>query len=290
MKKTYNREDHLKSLRQATNKFSYDKKINKAYFTYLCDIYSGIDWRNFKPWVKFKFFRRWFVAMSDEYKGAYLKHESLILKQYPDRENVDGIINYAPSGMYIYGQDSPTKETGVINSLIKNLFNLPLGSGRNFFLRTSDEMFEDKPVKKLSTEDVPQELEILKRFEKVAKKESDSQKFLLINVKYPSKLILEKIKVMINEEQKEYYLKYPELEKIYMKRTKDNKETTYPFDEWERYLKVYISKQRGIKTRELAEQYYSEMHVDPKRQILRDNQNAKKLSQNAVAGDFPGKY
>lgn len=134
----------------------------------------------------------------------------------------------------------------------------------------------------------PIEIDLISDLEKY--KYIDPMRFYSIDIKYPLKVIWNELKKLIKDDQQEWFTKRPEVKPHFIKETKDGRLDTYPFDEWERYLKVYMLKQQGKTTNELAKQFYSEYHQDPKRQLLRDYDKSKKLSQNALNGNFPGKY
>lgn len=114
----------------------------------------------------------------------------------------------------------------------------------------------------------------------------------------PIEQLIEDFKKIVVELQEKYFKNHPEdrtpefghigykEDKYSTKRMK-----SFPFDEWERYYKVYVMFVRGKKQREIAKQFFPNDAVGSgEAKISQDIKKAKKLINNAWEGDFPGKY
>jgi hypothetical protein len=122
----------------------------------------------------------------------------------------------------------------------------------------------------------------------------DPLKIFLVDVRHNfQKEILPGLKEMIAAEQDLYFRKHQNEESLFRKLMRDGRTDAYPFDDWERYLKVYMLKKGGETSKQIEELFYPEnyrMLTSSTRQVFKDAQHAHKLSQNAIKGNFPGKY
>lgn len=266
-------------------KYTIDEK--RTYYEELYKLFIQIEWRQLYPWHRFDFLRQCFVFVSDEYLKANLKYE-LLKKQFvhvpiPPINDLMDIENeydyFDKKGKRFY-----TVATDYFGEFISKEFI------NYFFKKQIPDTIKDASLGQsfIVQRTKPIEINLISDLEKY--KYIDPMRFYSIDIKYPLKVIWNELKKLIKDDQQEWFTKRPEVKPHFIKETKDGRLDTYPFDEWERYLKVYMLKQQGKTTNELAKQFYSEYHQDPKRQLLRDYDKSKKLSQNALNGNFPGKY
>ncbi|MCJ7804253.1 hypothetical protein MUP35_00760 [Patescibacteria group bacterium] len=119
-------------------------------------------------------------------------------------------------------------------------------------------------------------------------------KILFVDVRYsPQKVLLPQLKTFLEREQRNYFALHPEEKNAFIKVMRDGRSDAYPFDDWERYLKVYMLQKGGMTSTQIQEQLYQEnyrMLTPSTRQVFKDAQHARKLSENALRGDFPGEY
>jgi len=122
--------------------------------------------------------------------------------------------------------------------------------------------------------------------------------YLGVKLYRPEKELLEDFKNIMSELQEKYFQKYPDNKAPefghigYKKDLRSKKRPkSYPFDEWERYFKVYVMFELGKKQREIARQFFPQDAVGTgEGKISQDLKKARKLIKNAWEGDFPGKY
>ena len=285
-------------------KFTADEK--RAYFEELYNILKQTEWKHLQPWAKTDFFKCWFAAISDDLLKASCKYE-LLKNQYLIKKKVTKKLD--PLDMIRFLNEEQSKSGELLDSIILLFgiwlekyyldFSLRKGFSREF-LRSlfgdgedSIGWYNTMPVKKMDSFKEIDNLENISfrnAIERHGPRTKDALKILLIDIKPHTKTLLKQVEKIIEKEKQKYFEKYPEDKGLFVKKTKDGRDDTYPFDEWRRYLEVYILKQLGKTNRELAEQFYNKSNEKTIRQILRDNQKAKKLSINAVNINFPGTY
>lgn len=263
--------------------FSHNEK--RAYYEELYSIFNEVSWRTLPFWGKTIFFGRWFYVISDYYMREYKIYE-LMEREIPD-EKIFKLFNMRDKNTY--GNNKKEKLIDSFNCI--GFIPLPKEE-RDFFLKGTNILENEEIVSTPSIQDVKEIEHALNRIKngEYSRPDIEPLKLLYINVRYPIKQILTEVENIIKHEQKNYYSKFPEIEPSFIKKTKDGRNDSYPFDEWERYLKIYMLKKLGKTNRELAEQFYHTKNENTVRQVLRDNQKAKTLSKNAVEENFPGKY
>ncbi len=271
---------YLKLLNEELMDVEYSPDEKKAHFKWLYNLFGQINSKEFDPWERTSFFGKWFTVISNEYMKAFMKY-NLSLKQYFSQKKT-GKFTVPALG-----------EANIISFLTNLVLRLPV-----------DDLIEDTvkcgqhsifpPAKVFTIEEIKRELFNLNRFKRLYLNHGyASLRFQRINIQYPTEIILEKMRIIIEQEKQKYFSYFPEREPLVRKKTakgiRDVTANSYRFDEWERYLKVYMLKQQGVTSKTIGDQFYSK-NQDPLRQVKRDNQKAKILSNNAVAGNFPGKY
>jgi len=290
-------------------KYSTDEK--RVYFEELYNLSIQAQWKHLPPWERVKFFRRWFIAISEEYTKGYIKFEAIKKQHFSQKRTIN------PSELVTeHPWLNDNEEAYRLCVSASAVFDLSLGKllrDGSLVLYWLYPLYYDKssrfplsfpmpPVLHTSIEDALEGKRELEKWEKCGrtKKMMEAIKCFLIDVKYPAKVILEEIAKEVKEQQAQYFSKYPKDKSQFVKETVDGRTDTYPFDEWERYLKVYMLKQQGKSRTELAREFFPASRqiakaidsrmMNFKRQISTYSQKAKKLSKNAVTGNFPGKY
>jgi hypothetical protein len=281
-------------------KYTIDEK--RTYFEELYKLFIQIEWQQLYPWDRFRFLRQCFVFVSDEFLKANLKYE-LLRKQIVhvpvspindlDVETENDLLDMEDDYIwYVESSDYFDKKGKRFYTIAIDYFDEFISKEyiNYLFKKLIPDSIKDASLGQsfIAQRTTPKELDFISELEKY--KYIDPMRFYSIDIKYPLKVIWNELKKLIKDDQQKWFTKRPEGKPHYIKETKDGRHDTYPFDEWERYLKVYMLKQQGKTTNELAKQFYSKYHQDPKRQLLRDYNKAKKLSQNALNGNFPGKY
>jgi len=300
-KKKTTRSDFSK-LEQAVESITLTGDKKKAYFKELYTLFKKARWKKLPLLDKVGFFRNWFIAISDEYIKAYAQLE--VLKEYNQskiRESREASKKERSRDRYVEGLQL-TYEMNRAENALKGKFGMPCDKdGRQTFLKDiwtrnkaskkdTHQFFyspalQFPPIWETSHEEVTSIKEFLEPFKSISKDDNfpviGALKLCYINVQYPDEVIIEKLSEIVRSAKKKYSRKFPK---------GLQKKNQMPFEEWERYLKMYIRHRSGITQEELAEEYYSPKQKDPKRQIARDILNAKKLSQNALTTNFPDKY
>jgi len=135
---------------------------------------------------------------------------------------------------------------------------------------------------------------LCKKYRRNRKKELPGIVYLAVKIYKPKEQLIEQFSSLVSEYQDEYFKLHPEDKNIkfgHLERKVDGRSKSYPFDEWERYFKVYVMFELGKKQREIAEQFFPQDAVGSgEAKISQDLRKARKLIKNAWEGDFPGKY
>jgi len=136
--------------------------------------------------------------------------------------------------------------------------------------------------------------ELFEKYRKNRKKELPGIIYLAVKIYKPKEQLIEQFASLVSKYQDEYFKLHPEDKNIkfgHLERKVDGRSKSYPFDEWERYFKVYVMFELGKKQREIAEQLFPQAAVGSgESKISQDLRKARKLIKNAWEGDFPGKY
>lgn len=258
----------------------YTADEKKAYFEYLYKLFEETEIDHLPSWEKVEFFWRWFIVISEEYLKAYIKYK-LLKKQYGSLEIMEKkAIPFFRTVSELF-KFTPAERS--MNFYLKRDFSKDFMDRKKQFFGSPYTVTPILPVEKI-------DFKAKINLDTYPPEQREALRMLLVNVQYPDKVILNEIKEIINKEQEIYYSIYASKKPLFIKKTSNGRYDTYSFVNWIRYLKVYMLKQQGKKNSELLKQFYNRYLEDPKSQLLRDNRKAKKLSKNAVAGNFPGKY
>jgi hypothetical protein len=295
----------------------FQRVDDQTYFGALSQLHSIAAWQHLVPADKVRFFKNWYVAISEEYIKAF----SYFRRLHP---NFNGLAYYLDAAMHdekkftdyfgiksddliaklraacgnLFWKDIPETDR-YLYVLCRRVFGMHIdkaGMERDLRLSFRKQLVDRLDnVSAFSLETVPawistdsmnaETLMKLRRQVGVVP--------IFINVKYEVIDILESIKALIKKEQDLFFSQCLGRKSIYMKKDTLGRKDTYPFDEWARYLEIYILKQQGNKTDAVMQRFYPNFKIsgaDPYRQLRRDIQKAKKLSHNAITGIFPGKY
>ena len=284
----------------------FKKDDQKNYFKKLFELYVQTEWRHLQPWDKKEFFRLWFIAVSEEYMLAFMTFEEMF-KQFVEDEQ-QGKIGKHKDISWPADDDRADSFYNIARDVLELDIEEPQ---RSIWLSSQwqdNSSREDSEYMTIPSSP-PAKLTNLKEIEDYkkivyaknrGKEDSESyiifdsprfggERLLFINVQYPPKVVLHEIKKIVEEERTKYSTAYPRYASHFIKKMKNGRGDTYPFDEWERYLKMYMLKQMKIKLKEIAKHFYSERNQAPLRQVSRDCEEAEKLSRSAVAKKFPEK-
>jgi len=279
------------------------------YFKKLHELYSKSEWSHLSVPDRVVFFKRWFVAISDDYIKAFtmLKHLAPELTGWvylldtikADRKKFEEYFKRPFNGiMTKMRQDCNNKtwndfsiESRFFYVLSKQVFGLHVDEiGRDMDLNnafrtfTKDFQFSVPSAPAFVLDEPVSKEELLRLRGQVGVVP------VFINVKYPFNEVLAKVREIFKHEQNSYFERNPD-RALYIKEDITGRKVTNRFVEWERYLKIYMLKAQGTKTADLMKRFYDEHRGDdPERQLRRDIEKAARLSANAIAGNFPGQY
>ncbi len=292
----------------------------KAYHNELYNLFRQTKWNHLNPWEKFKFFKLWFIAISEEYMKAYIAYEKL-----HRRYEIKAAYEQAIHNRKIDKKDSPLlKALGSSVEWIRfdddasqfyfhsfKAFGFPVDiAWRSEYLK---EKWSKKGLKryeqlgfsnpKIVWQTTPEKVAKLYNVaepylnEVVSELKTSTFEFderspvrlFYVNVQYPKDEILKKLKKIVEERQKIYFSKHPGKKAIFVKQDIDGRKDTYPFEAWARYLKIYMLKQQKIINREIGKQFFPRDNY-PIRRVNTDKAKAENLSKNALSDNFPGEY
>ena len=279
-------------LYEAIRDVTISEKEERQYFRAIYKLYvgdsnrpltTGTAWKHLPFHARVAFFGRWFTAVSPEYIRACKKYQSIKDKYESDKFFVISLLALKlpvrRHDRYEMLVTSPSAVTG--EEMEGNPFNDPTDLWASF-----------RPVWQPSLAEISEtenRRSIVSREFAGMVPEYGALKFVYISVKYPVDYILQILKPILEQTQKDYYAAFPEAEHYFVKKDCRSRKVKYPFEEWERYLMAYILKHRGDSFEILRRRFY-EFNVDGERQAKRDVAHGEKLCRNAALSQFPGKY
>lgn len=281
----------------------------KDYYVKLYELFKEAKWEHLNLSDKVHFFKNWFTAVSDKYITAFhvfkllkptftgyayylhtFQHDEKKFTDYfgVTKKEIDSKLKARCNKVF---WDDLSKELQFFYVLSLKVFDIHLDeTGRNNDLQL---VFKENLRKgdsyTITTKPAwipskfPSEKELLKLRHQVGVIP------IFINVKYEENTILSKVKELIKYEQECFFSQCPEKKGIYIKRDLTGRKDTHQFDEWARYLEVFMLREQGKLLKQIADDFYDK-NSDQIRQVSRDQKKAQNLSNNAIQGNFPGKY
>lgn len=286
----------------------YTPQQNKFFYKELYDLFNKTKWKHLSSWDKVTFFTRWFTAVSDKYFESYKKFEQLKRghKATKTRNTKNKQFAQAEKEISSWLKGLPDNDA-------KNIYVLAFSYAIGFTLELREFTLRFLFSKKCSelrqqynalysipallppvyTPEQKRMKDIDKSFDEFIQNAIDlgeQEMTLHINLNYPLKVILNSARDVIKNRQEDYYAKYPQ-HMAFFDKTASGVAAKYPFEDWEKYLKIHLLTKQGMTIKELARMFFKgRRNISPERQISTYRRKARKLSHNAVNGIFPGKY
>ncbi len=301
------REILLSSLREQTVTLPAD------YFEVLYNLFQKTEWKHLTAADKVFFFRNWFVVISDEYAKAFTAFK----ETYPDfngaayhletvlhdRAHVeksfgvsaDNIIEKLKAECNSVFWNALSEDNQLLYLLVFHVLGVHLDeTGRWKDLhRSFDKDLLGKDAYSIETARAWKP-SILPSSEEVSRLESQVGVIpIFVNLKYLVRDIEAEVRKIIKPAQEQYFAACPERKTMFIKEDSGGRADTYPFDEWRRYLEVYLLRRKGTILKDIPDKLKGNIYVNARAlesQVSRDERYAKNLSYNALSGNFPGKY
>jgi hypothetical protein len=286
----------------------YTAQEKKSFYKELYDLFNKTKWKHLASWDKVTFFTRWFTAVSDKYFESCIKFEQLKKghkavkirktknKQFAQAEKeisswLKGLSENDAKNIYVLAFSYAIGFTPELREFtLRFLFSKKCSELRrqyNAFYSISALLPPVYTPEQKRMNDIDRPFDV---FIQNAIDQGDQEMTLHINLNYPLKVILDSAKDLIKNRQEDYYAKYPQYMAFFDK-TASGVAAKYPFEDWEKYLKVHLLTKQGMTIKELARIFFEgRRNISPERQISTYRRKARKLSHNAVNGIFPGKY
>jgi hypothetical protein len=304
------------------------KRFSKEIQGELYDLFESTKWRHLPVWEKVLFFRQWFVAISDDYFKAFEIYKDLRSKKVSrGLEKIGLYQDEMPFFFTLVDFDHDEFTWLFYNAKAMDFFTAAYYVFRLHINRYHRDMWLHEMWKKKNLELRRKNLRdfspatpfppVWKTNERevtgIRRDFPDVDAFcfpigggtynipsdepnleqlglFFVNLNFPKETLLRQLEKRIENEREKYFGKYPDKRQLFEKRDRTGRLTDYPFDEWERYLKIFMLKQQGMTITGLVKQFYRRHLADPRSQVQRDQRKARKLSRNAIQRNFPGKY
>ena len=273
----------------------------KAYFKDLFHLYvsdkntpwrAGTNrWRHLPNHERVFFFRRWFVAIADEYIKAWHKHKAIADEFEADKFSALSILVLSLPVTKRYRYEAlmtfPILETKGERE-----------EGSPFVDNDPEKLWASfRPIWQPSFKEV---IQIEKKRDVLSKElkeiayapalpEYSALNLFYISVKYDIDEVFRILRPILEKKQDEYDSHFPQARQNYIKKDSKGRKDTYQFDEWDRYLRIYMLKGQGNSLSAIGKRFYRN-NLNPEVQVSRDKSKAENLSKNAIHHDFPGKY
>lgn len=292
----------------------YTPQEKKTFYKDLYDLFIETEWKHLPSWETVMFFEQWFRAVSKRYFEACMKFEHL-KKEYSagkERKRNKAVPELSHISSKLL-KDINKLDDKLAQGIYMTAFAFGIGFDKEHRKFTLSTLFKKDfvdfrhktwmmfsipaltPPVYLSDEFKKSQFDkmvfpLISNTKMISKLITEQLRTIHVNISYPTNVILDEIRRYLDTEQSKYYSKYPSTKPIFSQ-TKDGTTSKYPFDEWERYLKVHMLTQQGKTIYDLTDMFFKgKRNVNPERQISRDRQKARILSNNAMHGIFPGKY